>query len=142
MSRPYDPEIGNQIVDRIAAGESVTSISKTEFMPSAAQIWRWLEQDKDFKAEYDIAIKCKSHALVDKIDTIDELLLSHEITAPEAKILSDNLKWKASRYFPASYGDKTQQDIKSVSVTIDPQERKLTENDIKILEDLGLSGRR
>lgn len=56
LGRKYFPSVViDQIIDRISAGESVTSICSDPSMPCAASWFRWLTLDVALAARYEAA---------------------------------------------------------------------------------------
>jgi hypothetical protein len=48
----YNPEIGAEICRRIAEGETIGDICKTEGMPSRVTVWNWTHIHPDFLSLY------------------------------------------------------------------------------------------
>lgn len=72
MARPtiYTEEIGRQILERFAGGDTILQICTSEDMPHRASVYRWIASDKEefaaFRAEYIIASKAHALALADE----------------------------------------------------------------------------
>lgn len=113
MSLPvYSPFVAQEVLDRIAEGQTLKSICVLEGFPKYTTICEWKRRYPDFKAAFDRAMLVSATLLAD-----EELALSREtaaksdVTAPEVqarKMLSDSLRWHARTRNPNRYGDKTQ----------------------------------
>ena len=47
---PFTDELGAEICDRLADGESLTAICQSPGMPERKQIWRWIQSNAEFAA--------------------------------------------------------------------------------------------
>lgn len=130
LGRPteYTPEIAQDICDRLAIGESLSSICKTENYPSKSTVCRWVLEDRGgFSEQYETARRLQAQLLADElIDIADESTNDYmlrqsksgeeyEAVNPEAiqrsRLRVDTRKWYLSKVLPKVYGDKVQTEI-------------------------------
>lgn len=100
----YTDEIADQICERLAEGESLVVICRSEGMPSYSSISRWLLDEKrdDFRAKYALARATQADYLADQMQVIAD-----ECDDPaKARLQIDTRKWHASKLAPKKYGDK------------------------------------
>lgn len=73
---PFDPLIAQVIIDRYAAGESLTKISQSDDMPSYNLIAKWIKGEEaecvEFKSNLDKARDIRAQALIDKAQAAAE----------------------------------------------------------------------
>lgn len=126
LGRPteYTPEIAREICDRIAAGESLSSICKSdEKFPHKSTVCGWVLDDREgFSQQYAIARQLQAQLLADEIvdiadDSTNDYMLrqsksgeDYEAVNPEAigraRLRVDTRKWYLSKVLPKVYGDK------------------------------------
>jgi hypothetical protein len=77
--KAYGPEIGEEICERLAAGEYIVDICKDEHMPSRRTVYKWQQDDADFREAYKTALMCRIEDLADEcIKIADDG--SHDLT--------------------------------------------------------------
>ena len=99
----------DEILSRIAQGDSLVEVCLTEGMPKYRTVLDWLRNDEDFRADY-------VRARDDQGDYhFDEMLqLSRTATAenwPVVKLQIDTLKYRAAKLRPKVYGDKPETSV-------------------------------
>lgn len=99
----YPPEIRGVILERIANGESLRSIGRSEGMPPAATVCRWLSEDPAFREQYARAREAQADALFDDILAIAD---DPDEDPRRSKLRIDARMWAASKLKPKVYGDK------------------------------------
>jgi hypothetical protein len=119
----YNLELTDIICARIAAGESLVSICRTDDMPSCVTVYAWLRKHEDFLNRYACAREDQADTLSDQIiDIADTCVIgektkilpdgSEEITRGDmierARLKVDARKWVAAKLKPKKYGDKLQ----------------------------------
>lgn len=117
----YTQEIGDQIIERLADGESLRSICRSEGMPTKANVFRWIANIPEFADQYARAREAQADSLADDIVDIADDGRNDWIEAndPEnagyrvngeniqrSKLRVDARKWAASKLKPKAYGDK------------------------------------
>ena len=126
MGRPtnYNQTIASLICDRIAEGESLREIVKSEGMPDRVTVYRWLMAHEDFCNHYTRAREEQADTLADEIIAIaDEQpeviavlnkqgeLIEHKLDnafLQWQKNRMDARKWTAMKLKPKKYGDRMQ----------------------------------
>jgi hypothetical protein len=104
----YGPEVREQILERMACGESLSVICRTPKMPTRTTVLTWVTTDPDFKRLYDRARQAMGDALAEQIlDIADDssMDLSDPQSVNRAKLKVDSRKWLASKLFPRQFGD-------------------------------------
>lgn len=128
MSRPstYTPEIAAAICERLAVGESVRTISKTDGMPSQATVFVWLAKYPDFQERYARAKEAGCAALAEEMfdiadDASNDWMESNNPNDPgyrvngehvqRSKLRVDTRKWYLSKILPKKYGDNSKVEL-------------------------------
>lgn len=114
----YEEQTAQSICERIADGESLRQIAKTEGMPSPWTVMRWLEAEPEFAQQYARARELQADCFFEKIGEIAHdgakdwimtkmgpILDSEHVQRSRLRV--DALKWQASKLRPKVYGDKT-----------------------------------
>lgn len=104
IGRPitYTPDVAEELCARIAEGRSLRSVVTDSDMPSWRTVWRWLQADETFRAQYAEAREMQAHAVADT--ATDEA-----IAAPDAqlgRLAFDARRWYAAKVAPRVYGEK------------------------------------
>ena len=126
IGRPseYSIDIALAICSRIAEGESLREIVKTEGMPDRVTIYRWLLAQEDFRNHYTRAREDQADTYADEIIAIaDEppeviavtdkhgALIEHKLDGAYLqwqKNRIDARKWTAMKLKPKKYGERVQ----------------------------------
>ena len=98
----YTEAMGDRICARIAAGESLLSICKSEGMPSTDAFYKWLACNVQLSAKYAAAREQQADFYADSIVEIADT----EPDPNRARARVDARKWYASKLRPKVYGDK------------------------------------
>lgn len=114
----YTPEIGQEICDRIAQGESVRAIcrgNKTGF-PAAETIRNWILYDTkgvpdSFREEYERARQVQADLYFEQVITKAEDCNADANSINKAKLEIDSLKWSLARMNRVKYGDRQAIDV-------------------------------
>lgn len=122
----YTPELADLICERLAAGESMRSVSRDESMPCMSTLFKWLREKEDFSQQYAKAKEESADALVeDMLDIADNqveqplivdgqpvkvdgktVMIKDGPSVQHARLRVDTRKWAASKLKPKKYGDK------------------------------------
>lgn len=106
----FTPEIGDDICERLANGESLRRICLTPNYPRQATVFRWLAANQEFREQYARAREAQADTLADEIiDIADGKRAEYE--GAEADVQRDRLamdarKWVAAKLKPKVYGEK------------------------------------
>jgi hypothetical protein len=111
MGRPskYSAALAKAICTRLAGGESLRKICKSEGMPSITTVLSWATghtveaNEADFPKQYAIARATRSELYADEIvDLADD----KDVDPQRSRLQVDARKWVASKLLPKTYGDK------------------------------------
>jgi alkyl hydroperoxide reductase subunit AhpC len=114
-----DMEIVQEVCDKVANGMNVKAVleSDPKRYPSFKTWCNWKRKNKNVLHLYVCAIQDKAESIDNEIDIAIEDVRAMNLKAAEAKVIIDTLKWKAAKYYPKMFGDRT------VIETDDPNER-------------------
>jgi hypothetical protein len=106
LGRPtlYSKEICDEICDRLAHGETLRSILADDHLPVRSAVYRWLDENEDFKDQY-------AQARVKQADYYAEMIVDEAFSSNDAaigRLRMDALKWASSKLAPKKYGDKVE----------------------------------
>jgi len=119
----YTDELVHTFISRLATGESVRTICKSDDMPEAGTIFRWLTEKPEFNEQYAKAKELAAEALAEDIfDIADDNSLDYEEDGngqlrvnndaiQRARLRVDVRKWYLSKIMPKKYGDRQQLEI-------------------------------
>ena len=122
----YSQELADTICERLADGESLRSICRSDDMPGTTTVVRWLTDKETFRAQYAKARELQADALFDEmLDISDEAsndwMEKHDKEnvgyslngehIQRSRLRVDTRKWIAARLAPKKYGDKTTTEI-------------------------------
>lgn len=128
IGRPsdYSEKIADEICDRLANGESLRSICKSEHMPHVGTVCRWLAKPENagFREQYTRAREVQADILADEtLDIADDASndwmkragkdgepgwVFNGEAARRSQIRIDARKWYAGKLAPKKYGDRQQ----------------------------------
>ncbi len=105
MGRPSlkTPELIEAICKRIADGEGLRAICRSDDMPGRQTVLDWLEEDADFRAKYARAREAQGDLMDEMI--MDEAAAADPASAALARVRIDAYKWRAAKLRPKVYGD-------------------------------------
>lgn len=103
----YTPQIGREICNRLALGESLRSICRSGHIPDRQTITNWATRDADFAASIARAREMQADDYHDRAVELAERVLSGEVDAHAAKVALSAWQWSASKLRPKNYGDRT-----------------------------------
>jgi hypothetical protein len=107
----YSPEIAESICDRIAAGESMRAICRTEGWPDRTAVLRWLDQHPDFAAKCGRARELQADAFLEDMADICERVQIETLGSDQARVVLSSLQWRASKLAPKKYGDASRVEL-------------------------------
>lgn len=123
MGRPitYTPELARLVCERLATGESLRAICRSDDMPPESTVRNWVIDDHDgFAAQYararDIGLDALADELMEIADTpkegikTEESFMGCKTTSGDMiehrRLQVDARKWYLSKLAPKKYGDK------------------------------------
>lgn len=124
IGRPaiYTRELATEILSRLADGESLRSVCRSDEMPSRPTVYSWVLDDVDgFSAQYTRAREMQAHALQDDLQEIaddgtndwmkrnDPDNEGYDLNGEHvqrSRLRVEARKWSASKILPKTYGDR------------------------------------
>jgi hypothetical protein len=110
IGRPskYSEDLTNEICTRLAGGESLNSICKSEHLPCISTVLLWVVdgKHKEFSDKYTCARAAQGFTDADRIREIAALVGSGQIEPNAGRVIIDAYKWTAERNAPKNYGSK------------------------------------
>lgn len=109
----YTQKVGSMICQRLAEGESLSSISKDPRTPAMSTIFLWLTKHPDFLKQYNRAREEQAEAMADEIVGIADGNGAEDnaVMTARDRLRVDARKWVAAKLKPKKYGDKMQNEI-------------------------------
>lgn len=120
----YTEEIAEEILDRLAEGESLESICDDPFMPNATTVLKWAHDTEgkrsgapEFSQRYTRARAIGYSLMADEIIAIgdEEMTLADGSVdngaVQRARLQCENRKWLLSKLLPKQFGDKVTAEI-------------------------------
>lgn len=122
----YSEEVANEICARLATGESLRAICRSEGMPAESTVRGWvIDNNNGFSAQYararDLGLDCMADELLEIADTPQIGVKTKradgktEVTEGDMiehrRLQVDSRKWFLSKLAPKRYGDKVTQEI-------------------------------
>lgn len=108
----YDTAQAVVVLDRLAAGDTITDIARDPEMPSRKTIYKWITVHPEFERLFATAKELsalsfeeKALAIADKLKDPPESLTGTEVAAYRAAM--EQFRWSAARRDPARYGQQT-----------------------------------
>lgn len=120
-------DVKNELLLRIAEGESVFTISHDDHMPGRSALYQWIREDPQFRAEYETALEQRADKMVEEIADLSRYMseraamgaANEEVTALKSHI--NSLQWIAARLNAKKYGDRQQLDVDQ-KITLDEKQ--------------------
>lgn len=100
----FSQKLFDEICGRLADGESLRSICKSDDMPSTTAVMNWLAKDEALVEQYARARDAQADALFD--DCLDIADSGNAEDHQRARLRIDTRKWMAGKLRPKKYGDK------------------------------------
>lgn len=118
----YTPELGKAICERLAAGETLRSICRTEGMPHERRVREWAADPRHpFSPQYARAREVGYHTMFDELLDIsddarndwmerqmgkEKLVVLNDEAVRRSELRVNTRKWMLSKALPKVYGDK------------------------------------
>lgn len=134
--RPTDftEELANEFCARIAMGNSLRRVVKSDDMPSHTTIYNWFSKYPKFVEQYARAKQDSADSRADEIEEIAEKVLTGEYEPQAARVAMDAYKWTSGKHKPKKYGDRVFQDVQNTHRFSEMSDDEI-DNRIKALED-------
>jgi hypothetical protein len=139
----FGKKVTDEILNRMANGETLSNVCKSDTMPDRTTVRRWLERDAKFSAAYTRARELLADALADEAIRIADDATG-DITkdakgkdqvnweaVQRARLRVDTRKWMAAKLFPKRYNDRiTQELVGNPEAPLEIAPSKLTQREI------------
>jgi hypothetical protein len=118
---PYSPEVAEEILTRLADGETLRAICKSDHLPSDREVRRWGRDEpdgfaKDYRVARDLGLESWADQIIEEaFDSSEDRLGTDKKTGrpiwdnenvQRSRLKVDSLKWLLSKLRPERYGDK------------------------------------
>ena len=115
IGRPtkYSFEWAERFCELLAQGQSVRQICSQPGQPDKSQVYRWLDENGDFRDQYARAREEQADKLAKEIlELSDKIEDDNPVKVQRARLQVDSRKWLAARLAPKKFGDQVQHDVK------------------------------
>ena len=130
----YNPQICEEICDRIADGENIIAILESvQEYPSWSTFRRWKKDNEELQTLYVSSQQDKAISIENKIDFYMDKLANETIESSSANVLIQTLKWKMAKFYPKVFSDKV--DVTSGGDKIQSAPTAINIGIVKPLED-------
>jgi hypothetical protein len=102
----YSTELGQNICDRIANGETLTKICADPQIPHRTTVWRWITDNEEFATNHARAREAGAAWIEDQVADETAKIVDNE-TAQIAMAKGKLWQWVAQVRNPRAYGNKT-----------------------------------
>jgi hypothetical protein len=102
----YEPKLAQRICELLASDKSLVSICEQKGMPSETTVYRWRQENEDFREMYTRAREVQGHVAADVVGDIRRKIMDGAIDWQTGKAAADLAKWEASKRAARDYGDK------------------------------------
>jgi hypothetical protein len=105
----YNFELCKEICDKLANGNNIIRILKSETnYPTWSTFRRWKNDNNELQTLYVKAQQDKAMSIENKLDDLEDLLMSKEIDPSTYNTLAQTQKWKMAKFYPKVFGDRIQ----------------------------------
>jgi transposase-like protein len=122
----FTPELGREICERIANGESLKAVGQDPTMPCSGTILRWAAEFPDFGNDYAYARRLMADLLFDEAREV--ALGATPGTVWADRLRFDTIRWMTARMAPKKYCERVvvEAEVASRCAADDPQGDGLT----------------
>src|SRR5262249_39524057 len=112
IGRPtkYSPEWAERFCELLAQGLSVRQICSQPGQPDKSQVYRWLDENGDFRDQYARAREAQADKFFSECIEIADTATQENCNV--ARLRVDTRKWAAARLAPKKYGDHISHHVK------------------------------
>ena len=111
----HTPEIADEIVDRLAGGESLRDICDDDTrpeLPAPSTVVGWYLEDREgFSERYTRAMTVRAWQQFERLEDVSSGAHRDEdtsVTVQRDRLHADNLKWAMAKMLPTRFGDKVE----------------------------------
>lgn len=110
VGRPtiYSDELSERICQRLAAGESIRSISRDQKMPGLTTMMGWIFDGEHelFAKQYAKAREQRAEMYADRVLEEAQKPAKNSVDVQRRRLFIDTIKWVACKLRPKTYGDR------------------------------------
>ena len=122
---PQDHPVWMQIVSRVTAGKSLSTVLRDKDMPDWAGFYRMLEQDDKLRQAYEKAVQDRADRMADEILELSDEQMPEGLEGAMAsawvqqkRMQVDARKWIASKLKPRTYGDRIDMTVRDERISV------------------------
>jgi hypothetical protein len=122
---PQDHPVWMEIVSRVTAGKSLSTVLRDKDMPDWAGFYRMLEQDPSLRQAYDKAVQDRADRMADEILELSDEEMPAGLEGAMAsawvqqkRMQVDARKWIASKLKPRTYGDRIDMTVRDERISV------------------------
>lgn len=107
----YDPNIGLEMCERIAEGETLSNICKEDRFPARQTFHRWLVNHPELNRAYASAREISAHSMEEEAVDMARKLKRGEVSKDQIRafdVAINQLRWSASKRNAQVYSEKAQ----------------------------------
>ncbi len=138
MARPseYDIDVCNEICNKIAEGDNIKNILNSDDNYPSFPTWcKWKRENTELLNLYVNSMQDKADSVDALIDEIWDGCKNGTYDASTTNVLIQTLKWKASKYYPKMFGDKTDITTNGKDIISEIDYSKLSKETLKEIAD-------
>ena len=115
----YSSEWAERFCELLAQGQSVRQICSQPGQPDKSQVYRWLDENGDFRDQYARAREAQADKYFQEIIEIADAATPETVNV--ARLRVDSRKFTVARLAPKKYGDHISHDVKGGGINFQPQ---------------------
>lgn len=122
---PQEHPIWFEIVGRVTAGKSLSTVLRDKDMPDWVTFYRMLEQDDKLRQAYDKAVQDRADRMADEILELSDEQMPEGLEGAMAsawvqqkRMQVDARKWIASKLKPRTYGDRIDMTVRDERISV------------------------
>lgn len=103
----YTQELADEIIERLANGETLNAICRSKHMPHARSVRRWaLDNVEGFAPRYAQAREIGYHYMADEVFDFADRKNNDRGAVARDRLRVDTRKWLLAKVLPKMYGDR------------------------------------
>ena len=122
---PQGHPVWQEIVDKVSAGKSVSTVLRDDNMPNWTRFQAMLEQDERLRQAYEKAVQDRADRLADEILQLSDEVMPDGLEGAMAsawvqqkRMQVDARKWIASKLKPRTYGDRIDMTVRDERISV------------------------
>jgi len=122
---PPDHPVWSEIIDRVSAGKSVSTVLSEKGMPNWTVFQAMLAHDANLNAAYEKAVQNRADKLADEILELSDEQMPAGLEGAMAsawvqqkRMQVDARKWIASKLKPRTYGDRIDMTVRDERISV------------------------